>query len=388
MFAWLVGATEFLTSLPVQTNEAKEVFTRVFVGGMNVSVVLPPSALPTGESFNPSILVGQRSVCRNGSSNAHAVCTVFDAIPCLDLEVISEQVDCLEQILPCGVLFLGVMLSDTCGYSTIQLRSLLKENPRVNLLFAVIWGDSAVKKCELLQPGGRVELKVTTAEITFVSLPCYLVSPLDKLPLVLRARGRATTSSPIVDLRSSRLLADCDIWNLYKDIYAVQLGAKRDLDDELICVHVTFAPQHTCGLDIYRSIVSFIDKIGEQPQVRILRVCSLRNPALIYQWAYIHTTGDATGHTREQWRQVRELIEDGAGERLSSSRVLLEPHFTSTKMSVDKTSGEQQLLTGAGPGNVTDGDGRRNKGDYSLHVAVLVLISCAIGVLSWLLQTP
>ncbi|ESS65091.1 putative protein kinase-like protein [Trypanosoma cruzi Dm28c] len=99
---------------------------------MDVSVVLAADVLSSSDTRHALILVGQRSVAGGSGNQERAVCIVSDAIPCTDMDVIMEQVECLEQVLPCGIAFLGVFLPGDGVKDLAALRHSLRSHLQVS----------------------------------------------------------------------------------------------------------------------------------------------------------------------------------------------------------------------------------------------------------------
>ncbi|KEG09299.1 putative protein kinase-like protein [Trypanosoma grayi] len=290
---------------------------------MDASVVLSSDTLSPCCASDVSILVGQRSFTENGEGRECSVLIVFDSISCADADLIAEQVECLEQVLPCGITFLGLLVSGESAEKVAACRRSLKDCPRESPLFVATCNGGNVTQCRLVHSGKEVPLTLLSEKPRFVLMACYLRSPLDTLPLVVRTRGGNATNCAVIDLNSAVPLGHSDIWASADGLYAVQLGGTADNSNGgLMCLHITFTPLHSCGRDLYRAICALLPRMKQQPQGVLVRVPSRRNPALAYQWIFTPTEGKSYVPSKAQWGKLRELIEDGTGENVGPLQVV------------------------------------------------------------------
>ncbi|ORC85675.1 putative protein kinase-like protein [Trypanosoma theileri] len=288
-----------------------------------VSVVLSSDLLPPHGVSDTHILMGQYSTSKGDDGSKQRVYTVFDSISCVDVDVIAEQVECLEQILPCGIVFLGLLLSNNDVKKLANMRSSLKDHSRGSSLFAVIYNGETSTRCELLmKPGTTLPLTSPKTRPLFVSLPCYLRSPLNMLPLIVRLKNKDDTNYAVIDFNSSIILGNNDLWNFTNDIFAIQLGGSIESNEDMVCVYITFAPFSSSGSDVYHAICSFLPRLKQKPHGVLVRVQSERNYAMNYQWVFTPTQKGSSILSKPQWIELKELIEDGAGETVRPFQVL------------------------------------------------------------------
>ncbi|RNF10166.1 putative protein kinase-like protein [Trypanosoma rangeli] len=289
---------------------------------MDISVVLAADVLPSSDMRNTLILVGQRSVAGSGERREQTRCIVFDVIPCADIDVVVEQVECLEQVLPCGIGVLGVLLSGDGAKELVGLRRSIKNHAHVSALFAVTCSKGGKVQCQLLQSGKTLAVILLETRPVFVTMACYFNCPLNLFPFIVRSGAADAKHSVVVDSTSTTVLEHNDIWTVVDNLYAVQLGKKEGQREDMLCVHVTFAPLFSCGRDVYSAICSLLPKVAQRPEGVVVQVESQRHPALLYQWIFTPTERGAATLSMEQWNELRELIEDGVGEEVQSSQVV------------------------------------------------------------------
>ncbi|KAH9599473.1 hypothetical protein LSM04_002929 [Trypanosoma melophagium] len=288
-----------------------------------VSVVLSSDLLPPPGVSDAHILVGQQSVSKGDDGDKQVVCIIFDSISCVDIDVIAEQVECLEQVLPCGIVFLGLLLSNNGVRKLTFIRSSLKDHSRGGSLFAVTNNNGASTRCELLlEPGTTLPLTSPKTRPLFVSIPCYLKSPLNILPLIVRAKNKDDDNYALIDFKGPIVFGNSDFWNSSNDIFAIQLGGTMEENEDIVCIHITFAPLISYGSDIYHAICSFLPRLKQKPNGVVVRVQSARNYGMNYQWVFTPTQKGSTILSKPQWTELRELIEDGAGETVKVFQVV------------------------------------------------------------------
>ncbi|RNF26211.1 putative protein kinase-like protein [Trypanosoma conorhini] len=323
-----------LAALPLRGGVGRKV--HLHSCPMDGSVVLAAESSPSTDARDILILVGQRSVAGGGGGRREQTrCIVFDAIPCADMEVIMEQVECLEQVLPCGICVLGVSLPGDGAREIVGLRRFLKDHAQVSALFAATHDGAGKVQCQLLHSGKTLTVTTLETRPVFATMACYFNSPLGLFPFIVRSNGANLNHSVAVDVTSTTVLERNGIWDSVDGLYAVQLGGKEGKEEEMMCVHVTFAPLFSCGRDVYRAICSLLPKVAQKPGGALVRVESQRYPALLYQWIFTPAKKGTTTLSMEQWNELRELIEDGVGEEVQPSQVVTETFLGSPPAPVE-----------------------------------------------------
>nr|CCD16056.1 unnamed protein product [Trypanosoma congolense IL3000] len=350
---------------------------------MQVSVLASSGVLSSCGRHGTSILVGQRSSYGSSENLERTVHTVLETVPCEELEVISEQMDCLEQILPCGIELLGLVQEGDEVQQTSKLRSFLTDRLKDNLIVLFVSSDRATKRCALLQTNEEVALEVLDTVIPFITLPCYLFSPLSTMPIILRRGGSDSGDGVLIDLTSTRLLQNTAIWRS-EDINATQLGGRNDCRD-LVCVNITFAPLYSCGADIYKWLLHFVQITGSQLHARVLRVQSLRSPLLTYQLIYSSTDTGGDNPSKKQLKQLGELMEDGSGEKLIPSQIVAGSKGFTAKVSLSSSRGDKTAMTTED--DIAHAGGPiAGKSDNFLSVHILIVAAGVMGLLACMLH--
>lgn len=310
---------------------------------MHVAVLLSETLIPS-DVCNVFILLGQRSVAGTDSTHERTVCVVCDAIPCEDLAVIAEQAECMEQVLPCGIVFLGIFLFGDGIKEFSDLRRSFKNHLQRTLLFVAMHDAKGMINCQLLQSGKAVPLISPETNPMFVTMACYFKSPLEDLPFIVKSRCDTVADGVVINVNSTHVFECSEIWSSGDNLYAMQLGSASGVGENMMCVHVTFAPSFSCGRDIFLAICSLLPRIKEQPHGVMVRVLSRRNPALVYQWVFTPVEKGLLNPSKAQWSDLKDLIEDGFGERVRSSHMVEDAFGGSPGLSIKSKKANKKVV--------------------------------------------
>ncbi|EKF35679.1 hypothetical protein MOQ_002323 [Trypanosoma cruzi marinkellei] len=348
---------------------------------MDFSVVLAADVLLSSDTRNALILVGQRSVAGGSGNQEQTVCIVSDAIPCAELDVIMEQVECLEQVLPCGIAFLGVFLPGDGVKDLAGLRHSLSSHLQVSSLFVAKYDKEGRVQCRLLQSGRMLSVNTPDTKPVLVTLACYFFSPLGQFPFIVRSKDENITSNVALGVTSTDVMEHNEIWASVDALYAVQLGSTEGQEKDMLCVHVTFFPFLSCGQDVYRAICTLLPKVEQRPQCVMVRVGSQRYPSLVYQWIFTPTERGSAALSMKQWDELRELIEDGVGEEVQPSQVVTDTFLGVPSVAASTTiKGSTNMGRNKTQANEVSNASQleRAKGDFLKYMTPLLVLLCSL----------
>ncbi|KAG8344777.1 putative protein kinase-like protein [Trypanosoma vivax] len=345
----------------------------------SASVVLSSSLLSSCSPDNAFLLVGQHSVTGSTETRRRSLIIVFDAIACPELDVVEEQGDCLEQILPFGLTLLGVLLPSNAATLTTDPKSFLKRGDDDVPFVVLTRSANSIVQCRAMKSGESLTFDLCDTSPLFVSLSFYFTSSVDTLLLLIRAQTGEKEKLIHVDTSSYHAIARCDNWDTQESCYVVQLGGTVSQDDKLIHAHITFAPHHCCGYDLYHVIQSSVRKLREKPGARIIRIQSVRNRRLFFQWISNRYNAGTQTLPENDWKELSELLEDAAGEALALEQIVRPTNQgTSTLPKVEETKANMTTV-GTSLGETAVGKSKEVPGILFIVLPLLlaVLSICA-----------
>ncbi|KPA73517.1 hypothetical protein ABB37_09830 [Leptomonas pyrrhocoris] len=259
----------------------------------------------TRVDVGPSILVGQRSLVSFSVSvdaEPDAAYVVAECVPCEDANVVEEQMECLERVLPFGIEVLGVSGSASEVADLVaQLHDVASKE-----LVSVVHGDGHGKPpscCLVSAPFNAVE--VVVSNVSFVEVRCALHSCEHLLPLLVSPQGGLPT---VIDGESYLPLQNC-VPSLTTGAKLVQLGVTTST----LRIHVVLAPAFVSAKGLYGILKRQIVDAVSAGTTRLVEVQS--HNAHISYCCRVEPAGaaEASDFSPQPLDEVFEMIEDATG---------------------------------------------------------------------------
>ncbi|CCW71157.1 unnamed protein product [Phytomonas sp. Hart1] len=269
--------------------------------------------------FAKNLLIGQLSetLCDGNKTILNYI--IFDSVPIKSYEVIVEQIECLEKVLPPGLVVLGVASSKAYSSSTItSCLSILLESFRYSDFVYIQLGHDEPRVTFCSDPG--LHATFSNQGAIFCTISCIIHFSLPSFPFLLTRSGDKAEKI-LIDPQSTKcILPQVNFGESYS---LFQLGGSSFFSEETMLVLPFFSSlPHLSGKSFYNCIARWMKKITKTTD--IISVFSRRNPNLVYACQLNRGVPCSDTFTQVILHELRELLEDATGESIESNQ-LTEP---------------------------------------------------------------
>ncbi|CCW61041.1 unnamed protein product [Phytomonas sp. EM1] len=268
-------------------------------------------------SFDRKLLIGQLSetLCDGNTTVFNYV--IFDGVPIKNNEVIVEQIECLEGILPPGLVVLGATSREAYNSSSItNLLSVLSESIHFSEFIYMQLDNSQLHVTLCSDPGVCVTFKGQGG--VFCTLSCAVHLALPPFPFLLMRSGDMGEKILIDPQSTKRISVQMNSegsWSLH------QLGGNSFHTEKTMLVFSAFLSlPYLSGNSFYNCIDRWMRNIKKTTD--IISVQSQRNPSLIYACQFDRCIPFRSRLTQVEWHELQELLEDATGELIKSSQLI------------------------------------------------------------------
>lgn len=239
---------------------------------------------------------------------------LMDGFLCEDSNVVAEQVDCIEAVLPIGIGVLGVSTGgNIAAASKESLIHGLRDHRAFRSMIMVGEGTDRKLVASLLEGDAHTVPVTVDPSIHFSEIRCTVNPDFPPLPFIFSASG--LSEKILGDIESNKLLP----FSLSTATVCSITQLCPSGNEPMLRFFLTTCLSRSSCASIYRNIVAAVSRMNGSSAVQVK---SRRNETLTY-WCRVQRSSSNQDYLEgSEWKDLRQLIEDATGEKVQPDQLI------------------------------------------------------------------